>query len=152
MNILDTCDLAVIGGGAAGLMCAYTAAAEGCSVVVLDGNRQAGRKLRITGKGRGNVTNRCGVEDFMKNIPGDECFPSRTTQMIWRTAFSGFAARPACVSSAPELTAFSFQTAQLQQSIPQRELSHAGQPRYVPAACLIRSRGLTGRDISLHVP
>ena len=74
MNILDTCDLAVIGGGAAGLMCAYTAAAEGCSVVVLDGNRQAGRKLRITGKGRGNVTNRCGVEDFMKNIPGDGRF------------------------------------------------------------------------------
>ena len=74
MNVLDTCDLAVIGGGAAGLMCAFTAASEGCSVVVLDGNRQAGRKLRITGKGRGNVTNRCSVEDFMKNIPGDGRF------------------------------------------------------------------------------
>ncbi|MBR0392739.1 MAG: NAD(P)/FAD-dependent oxidoreductase [Oscillospiraceae bacterium] len=74
MNILDTCDLAVVGGGASGLMCAFTAASEGCSVVVLDGNRQAGRKLRITGKGRGNVTNRCTVEDFMKNIPGDGRF------------------------------------------------------------------------------
>ena len=74
MNILDTCDLAVVGGGAAGMMCAFTAAAEGCRVAVLDGNRQAGRKLRITGKGRGNVTNRCSVEEFMKNIPGDGRF------------------------------------------------------------------------------
>ena len=74
MNILDTCDLTVVGGGASGLMCAFTSASEGCSVVVLDGNRQAGRKLRITGKGRGNVTNRCTVDDFMKNIPGDGRF------------------------------------------------------------------------------
>ena len=74
MNILDTCDLAVVGGGASGLMCAFTAASEGCSVVVLDGNRQAGRKLCITGKSRGNVTNRCTVDDFMKNIPGDGRF------------------------------------------------------------------------------
>ena len=74
MKLLDSCDLAVIGGGAAGLMCAVSAASEGVSVIVLDGNRQPGRKLRITGKGRGNVTNHCSVQDFMKNIPGDGRF------------------------------------------------------------------------------
>lgn len=44
-------DLVVIGGGAAGMMCAYTAAERGLSVTLLDPNNQLGRKVRITGKG-----------------------------------------------------------------------------------------------------
>lgn len=68
------CDLAVIGGGAAGLMCAVTAAQRGLSVVIIEPNEKLGRKLRITGKGRCNVTNNCDVRQFMENIPGDGRF------------------------------------------------------------------------------
>ena len=40
----------------------------------LEPNRQLGRKLRITGKGRCNVTNNCDIKAFMENIPGDGRF------------------------------------------------------------------------------
>ena len=67
-------DLVVIGGGAAGMMCALTAAQRGIKVSLIDPNRQLGRKLRITGKGRCNVTNNCDIKEFMANIPGDGRF------------------------------------------------------------------------------
>ncbi len=68
------CDLAVIGGGAAGMMCALTAAERGLSVTLLEPQQKLGRKLRITGKGRCNLTNNCDVKTFMANIPGDGRF------------------------------------------------------------------------------
>ena len=71
---LEYTDLVVIGGGAAGMMCAYTAAERGLSVTLLDPNNQLGRKVRITGKGRCNVTNNCDIKTFMTNIPGDARF------------------------------------------------------------------------------
>ncbi len=67
-------DLAVIGGGPAGMMCAVTAARRGLSVALLEPNQKLGRKLRITGKGRCNLTNNCDVRQFMANIPGDGRF------------------------------------------------------------------------------
>ncbi|MBQ4651223.1 MAG: NAD(P)/FAD-dependent oxidoreductase [Oscillospiraceae bacterium] len=67
-------ELVVIGGGAAGMMCALTAARRGIKVSLIDPNRQLGRKLRITGKGRCNVTNNCDIKEFMANIPGDGRF------------------------------------------------------------------------------
>ena len=67
-------DLIVIGGGPAGMMCAITAAERGLSVCLLEPNRMLGKKLRITGKGRCNVTNNCDVKEFMANIPGDGRF------------------------------------------------------------------------------
>ena len=73
MNTVKT-ELVVIGGGAAGLMCAYTAVRRGIETLLLDGNRQLGRKLRITGKGRCNLTNSCDIKTFMDNIPGDGRF------------------------------------------------------------------------------
>ena len=72
--IADNTDLVVIGGGAAGMMCAATAADRGLKVILLDPNRQLGRKLRITGKGRCNLTNNCEIKTFMQNIPGDGRF------------------------------------------------------------------------------
>ena len=51
MNII------VIGGGAAGLMAAGTAAEQGAQVTLLETNEKVGRKLFITGKGRCNVCN-----------------------------------------------------------------------------------------------
>ncbi len=67
-------DLVVIGGGPAGMICAAMAAKRGLSVTMLDRNLQLGRKLRITGKGRCNVTNACDTKEFMANIPGDGRF------------------------------------------------------------------------------
>lgn len=72
--IPDRTELVVIGGGAAGMMCAYNAAQRGMSVMLVDPNRQLGRKVRITGKGRCNVTNNCDIKEFMRNIPGDGRF------------------------------------------------------------------------------
>ena len=71
---LEYVDLVVIGGGPAGMMCAFTAAQRGLSVVLLEPNDKLGRKLRITGKGRCNVNNNCDIKTFMANIPGDGRF------------------------------------------------------------------------------
>ena len=67
-------DVVVIGGGAAGSMCAFTAAQRGLSVVLLEPNKMLGKKLRITGKGRCNVTNNCDIKTVLANIPGDGRF------------------------------------------------------------------------------
>ena len=50
-------------------MAAVHAARFGKSVIVFEKNERIGRKLRITGKGRCNVTNNSSMEEHMKNIP-----------------------------------------------------------------------------------
>ena len=62
-------DSIVVGGGAAGMMAAGTAASTGKKVALLEKNRQLGKKLRITGKGRCNVTNACTVEEAVAATP-----------------------------------------------------------------------------------
>lgn len=61
-------DLIVIGAGASGLLAAGRAAEKGLSVLLIEKMRQAGRKLRITGKGRCNITNDAPVRDFLKKV------------------------------------------------------------------------------------
>lgn len=56
MNNKQKFDVAVIGGGPAGMIAAGKAAENGASVVIIDRNRTLGRKLLITGKGRCNIT------------------------------------------------------------------------------------------------
>ena len=56
------------------MLCAIRAAERGIKVVILDENRQLGRKLRITGKGRCNLTNNCDTKTILQNIPGDGRF------------------------------------------------------------------------------
>src|SRR3954469_18619882 len=51
------CDVAVIGGGAAGLMCALEAGKRGRRVLVLEHNNRVGKKIAISGGGRCNFTN-----------------------------------------------------------------------------------------------
>ncbi len=63
-----TIDLAVVGSGPAGMMAAVTAADRGARVTVFDPNPKVGKKLRITGKGRCNVTSDCEIPEFLKNI------------------------------------------------------------------------------------
>ena len=61
-------DVIVVGGGAAGLMSAVVAAGAGRRVLLLEKMDQAGRKLRITGKGRCNLTNTAPLRDTLKHI------------------------------------------------------------------------------------
>ena len=63
MNII------VIGGGAAGLMAAGTAAEQGARVTLLETNEKVGRKLFITGKGRCNVCNNCDTQTVLQHVP-----------------------------------------------------------------------------------
>ena len=67
-------EIVVIGGGAAGLMAAGTAAELGASVTVMEKNKRVGRKLCITGKGRCNITNNCTQNVFIENVNSNPRF------------------------------------------------------------------------------
>ena len=58
----------VIGGGAAGMACAYFSARNGSDVVLFEKNEKLGKKVYITGKGRCNVTNDSDFDEFMQNV------------------------------------------------------------------------------------
>ena len=73
MNRIDY-DIIVIGGGAAGMMAAISAAQAGAQVCLLERNPKVGRKLYITGKGRCNVTNHCSVEEVLAATPRNSRF------------------------------------------------------------------------------
>ena len=75
-------DLIVIGAGAAGLMAAATAARNGKSVLLMEKMEKAGRKIRITGKGRCNLTNARPPEEFSEAI--------RTNADFFDVAFAEF--------------------------------------------------------------
>ena len=66
--------VAVVGGGAAGMMAAIAAAEEGAETFIFERNPYLGKKLGITGKGRCNLTNACTIQDFIKNVPGNGSF------------------------------------------------------------------------------
>ena len=70
----DAKKVIVVGAGAAGMMAAITAARLGADVTLLEKNDRPGKKLRITGKGRCNVTNDCSVQDFLANVPTNPRF------------------------------------------------------------------------------
>ena len=68
-------DVCVIGGGAAGLMAAGTAANRGLRVLLLERNERTARKVMITGKGRCNVTNNCSMlNELIENVPTNGSF------------------------------------------------------------------------------
>ena len=64
----------IIGGGAAGLMAAYSAASMGAEVTVLERNPRPARKVMITGKGRCNVTNDTDVNGLVNAVTGNGRF------------------------------------------------------------------------------
>ena len=75
-------DVIVIGAGAAGLMAAATAARNGKKVLLMEKMEKAGRKIRISGKGRCNVTNARPPEEFKESI--------RTNAEFFEVAFAEF--------------------------------------------------------------
>ena len=63
-------DVIIIGGGAAGLFCAFTAGQRGQSVLVLDSSNKVGKKILMSGGGRCNFTNLDTTpENFLSNNP-----------------------------------------------------------------------------------
>lgn len=63
-----TTRVGVIGGGPAGIMAAGAAAGRGYDVTLIEKNKQLGKKLFITGKGRCNITNASPIDEFFDNI------------------------------------------------------------------------------------
>ena len=63
-----------MGGGASGLMAAVTAAEAGAEVILLERQERPARKLRITGKGRCNLTNDCPPEDVLEHVTRNSRF------------------------------------------------------------------------------
>ena len=74
MKTNKTHTVAVIGGGAAGLLAAGFAAQSGARVLLFEKNAKVGRKLYITGKGRCNVLNDCDVQTVLANVPRNPRF------------------------------------------------------------------------------
>ena len=66
--------IAVIGGGAAGMMAAGTAMLYGAEVTIFEQTDRLGKKLAITGKGRCNVTNNTSINEFLENVTKNERF------------------------------------------------------------------------------
>lgn len=65
-----TPQVVIIGAGAAGLMCALTAAARGRQVLLLDHANKAGKKILMSGGGRCNFTNMyCEPSNFLSENP-----------------------------------------------------------------------------------
>ncbi len=56
------------------MMAAVSAAEAGAKVVLLERNEKLGKKLYITGKGRCNVTNSCGVDDLIRHVAANPKF------------------------------------------------------------------------------
>ena len=66
--------IAVIGGGAAGMMASIFAARRGMEVHVYEKNEKTGKKLYITGKGRCNLTNACDMEELLESVESNKKF------------------------------------------------------------------------------
>ncbi len=66
--------IAIVGGGAAGLFAAITAAKNGKDVTLFERGHMCGRKILITGKGRCNVTTTATRDEFFENIPRNDKF------------------------------------------------------------------------------
>lgn len=64
----------IIGGGPSGLMAAVAASENSSKVLLIEKKKGLGRKLKISGGGRCNVTNRLPYEEIIKNIPGNGKF------------------------------------------------------------------------------
>lgn len=93
MNSEEIRRVAVIGGGAAGMMAAIAAAENGARVTLIERNDRMGKKLRITGKGRCNVTNDCDTREFLEHVPTNprflysalDCFSTADTKSFFES-------------------------------------------------------------------
>ena len=61
-------NVAIIGGGAAGMLAAIGAKVAGHNVTIIEKNEKLGKKMYITGKGRCNITNASDMDEIFKNV------------------------------------------------------------------------------------
>ncbi len=80
----------VIGGGPAGMMAAGIAAEAGAKVCLVDKNKQLGKKLRITGKGRCNLTNACEHEALIASVVDNPRFLHSAFRLFSNTDLMAF--------------------------------------------------------------
>ncbi|MFI3328640.1 MAG: NAD(P)/FAD-dependent oxidoreductase [Rikenellaceae bacterium] len=71
-------DVIVVGAGAAGMMAAGTAAKSGKKVLLIEKMEKSGRKVRISGKGRCNITNARPVDEFVEHVRSGADFFAHT--------------------------------------------------------------------------
>ena len=64
----------IVAGASAGMMAAIKAAENGAAVTLLEKMKLPGRKMRITGKGRCNITNAADVPEILQHIQGNGRF------------------------------------------------------------------------------
>ena len=83
-------DLVIIGGGASGLMAAIAAAEKQQKILLVEKMEQAGRKLRITGKGRCNLTNTSPIKEFISHIGSDGRFMRNAFSMFFNNELMQF--------------------------------------------------------------
>ncbi len=74
--------VAVVGGGASGMLASVLAARRGLEVHVYEKNEKLGKKLYITGKGRCNLTNACEMDELFTSV--------RSNPKFLYSAFYGF--------------------------------------------------------------
>lgn len=74
MGLTMDADVIIIGGGAAGAMAGVHCGRYGKKTYIFEPNGKIGKKLRITGKGRCNVTNNCSEDELIRNIPRNSRF------------------------------------------------------------------------------
>lgn len=80
----------VVGAGAAGMMAALAAARQGAEVVLVEKMDQPGRKLRITGKGRCNLTNTAPIKDIIAHIGPDGRWMRNSLALLSNTQLMDF--------------------------------------------------------------
>lgn len=81
-------DVIIIGSGPSGLMCASSIANK--SVLLLEKNREVGGKLKVSGGGRCNVTNKKEIDKFLLNVPKNHKFLYSTLSNFGPEEIIGF--------------------------------------------------------------
>lgn len=87
---MKTTDLLIIGAGPAGLMAAINAADLGLQVTILESMPKPARKLGISGKGRGNLTNTASFNDFLKHFNNEGRFLKSAFKAMFNTGLVEF--------------------------------------------------------------
>lgn len=83
-------DIVIIGAGASGLMATTIAAEKQQTILLVEKMDQAGRKLRITGKGRCNLTNTSPIKEFISHIGSDGRFMRNAFSMFFNNELMQF--------------------------------------------------------------
>lgn len=87
---MKSTDLLIIGAGPAGLMAAINAADHGLQVLILESMPKPARKLGISGKGRGNLTNTAPFNEFLKHFNNEGRFLKSAFKAFFNTELVAF--------------------------------------------------------------